>query len=835
MGAFGKGGSRVAMWRAGSALAGRRGQRPWEVARERAKRMSNVRDRMGLALGGMLSACALLAAAAGYASAPALAAGAAGSEGPCPNEQLRSELNSTLLPDCRAYEMVTPPFKEGYPLGLSGFAASGEKAVVYGLGSLAEVAGSGESALNATMYFDTRTANGWRLSALNPSQNEYVGQIPVFYPEASSGETLWEMHTPEQSVLRRDLYLRTEAGGFELIGPMGPFVEGDEAPSNAIDTLPYGIDHVVAATRSYDHIVLEGSSTEDRWGFDDTKGTRAGSLYEYSGIKREYPILVGVRGKEKGGSELIGECGTVLGSGPSGSVYNALSDDGEVVFFTAAPRGSDGCTGGGPESEEVYARMHGSLVSSLPAETVDVSASECSEACAVASPANAGKNFEGASENGGEVFFTSTQKLTDSAVDGTASGTAAPEQGEGCAVTEAGEGGCNLYMYDFGDPAEACAKEGKCLTTISEHGEVLGVAGMAENGARVYYVSRNPPAGKPELIGEPNLYVYDAFTGKTTFIATLSTSDDNVWRRVFDHPVEVAGEDGQFLLFASASQSLDSETNVTQLYEYDAETGELVRVTQGENGYSNDGNSVLAGVLRTTIQNTVKALGDGTDIQSAENHLNISSNGKVVVFETSGELSSRATSAAQGCSSVYEFSSEGPIDSGSVHLLSDGADTQLDKGPECGATFLRMDASGNNILLSTADPLLPTDDDGVQRDIYDARVDGGFPLHLSEPSSCASGSCEASPSIAPSLGVPGSATQSVEADMSPSPSVKAPSVSKKSTKSEYARKQKLRKLASALKECRRKPARDRGRCERLAHRRFGGARVKAKKSTTRGL
>ena len=41
------------------------------------------------------------------------------------------------------------------------------------------------------------------------------------------------------------------------------------------------------------------------------------------------------------------------------------------------------------------------------AETIDVSASECTEAAA----ANLGKNFEGASENGEQVFFTSTQKL----------------------------------------------------------------------------------------------------------------------------------------------------------------------------------------------------------------------------------------------------------------------------------------------------------------------------------------------------------------------------------------------------------------------------------------
>ncbi len=45
------------------------------------------------------------------AAASALAAGDA-NEGACPNEQLREEVRSAQLPDCRAYELVSPPFKD---------------------------------------------------------------------------------------------------------------------------------------------------------------------------------------------------------------------------------------------------------------------------------------------------------------------------------------------------------------------------------------------------------------------------------------------------------------------------------------------------------------------------------------------------------------------------------------------------------------------------------------------------------------------------------------------------------------------------------------------------
>jgi hypothetical protein len=58
---------------------------------------------MGLTVGLLLSGVTLsIVGSTGVAMA-----------GGCPNEGLRSENRSSQLPDCRAYEIVSPLFKEG--------------------------------------------------------------------------------------------------------------------------------------------------------------------------------------------------------------------------------------------------------------------------------------------------------------------------------------------------------------------------------------------------------------------------------------------------------------------------------------------------------------------------------------------------------------------------------------------------------------------------------------------------------------------------------------------------------------------------------------------------
>jgi hypothetical protein len=93
----------------------------------------------------------------------------------CPNSQLRAEDNSLFLPDCRAYELVSPAEKNGGAVaapetlhggGVLQAAAGGEAA------TFSSSASFGEGALGAppaSQYLSTRGAAGWSTRNITPA------------------------------------------------------------------------------------------------------------------------------------------------------------------------------------------------------------------------------------------------------------------------------------------------------------------------------------------------------------------------------------------------------------------------------------------------------------------------------------------------------------------------------------------------------------------------------------------------------------------------------------------------------------------------------------------
>ncbi len=449
-------------------------------------------------------------------------------------------------------------------------------------------------------------------------------------------------------------------------------------------------------------------------------------MYEYVGTGNLAPRLVGVDSKGK----QISQCGTELGALNHASRFNAVSSSGATVFFSAEKGGceSEGVMGLGPLVAEVYARIDGS-------ETVAVSepsAGDCS-ACDTTPADRAPGVFQGASQDGSKAFFLTSQPLL------------------------GGDSTQNLYLYDFGAPP------GKRVVRVSAGdsagANVQGVVEVSADGSRVYFVAQGVLTSVPNSMGESavegndNLYLYQpdpVHSGQfeTVFVTALTGGDEEDWALSRSRPVE-ATPDGRFLLFPSGSRLTSDCAACTgnQLYRYDAQSGTLVRISIGEDGFNQNG----ALIKSVNIDPPEHFLS-----YAAPEHVSISDDGAYVFFQSPTGLTPRALNDVclqeeegecfEYVNNVYEYHE------GQVYLISDGQDRNAVLGN--GTTrLIGATRSGSDVFFDSADPLVAQDTD-TQMDTYDARIDGGFPAPAS--ASCQGEGCQGGLSTPASAQVPGS-------------------------------------------------------------------------------
>jgi len=736
-------------------------------------------------------ACALLAVLA--LSAPSALAKGDANMGECPNEALVGFREA--LPDCRAYEQVTPPFKAGgEELYLKAISGDGSRLVAVSLGGFA----GAEKDFTGARYQFVRSGSGWQTSAISPPASRFpASQLYDLSPDLT--RSVWAAREGSQSIYAEDMYLREPDGRLVKVGPIVNPAGAQGPPAGSYADFEYeggGAVSRVGASSDLSHVLFMLSSyyAPALWPGDTTQYSGsliANSLYEYVGTGNTQPILVGA----DAGGHLISSCGTTLGSVDSHEsyrkdVYNAISGDGETVFFTAVGYADDpGCTAQAPEVNEVYAR-----VGQAPGGTVAISEpseADCGE-CQVGvargghpAVAEAAAVFQGASQDGSKVFFLTGQELF------------------------AGATGENLYEYDFDNPA------GEKVVRVSAGSgapEVFGVARVSEDGSHVYFVAGGlltgaNGEGRSPVPHQPNLYVFERDAahpaGKLTFVATLSGEDQADWTTVDSRPVQ-ATPDGRFLVFQSFADLTPGDTSSTQqVFEYDAAREELARVSVGEAGYG-------AGAVSADAQPSfipVQIYATFEESTKATTGLAVSADGRVVMFTSAAGLTPAAAAASEAeAASVYEYRSSGSLASGGVHLLSDGSSV-FSARPE------GVDPSGQDAFLYTAEPLAPTDVD-TQFDLYDARALGGFPAPAAPVECEHAASCQGPVGVAPGFGVAGSVSAPGGEDLTPPPPPPpAPPMVKPPARAQL--------LAKALRVCRGRPRGRRAGCEARARRRYG--------------
>jgi hypothetical protein len=517
-----------------------------------------------------------------------------------------------------------------------------------------------------------------------------------------------------------------------------------------------------------------------------------------------------------------------------------MSADGRTVYFTApACESGTGANAHTPVPvDEVFARIDNS---EPDAHTVAISQPEalppaapnheCVTPACVENTNNPGQfrdaQFKGASADGSKVFFLSPQQLTDGASEDPNPSDSARNRG----CSEAGGSGCNLYEYDFSSPV------GERLVDVSAGDlsgggpRVQGVMADGGDGSHVYFVARGVltavanGGGQIAQDGAENLYVFERDAahpaGRVAFIAVLPEADHREWAdgQAPGEPANVT-PDGRFLVFTSSgalTPDMTRSDGAQQVFRYDAQTGELVRVSIGEHGFNDNGNG---GVGSARIVFPDKTSFDQAGVVRTDPTM--SHDGAFVFFMspvglTPGALDSvpiaNTERGVEYAENVYEYHN------GQVYLISDGRDTSTAPGGIClnvpsSVCLLGSDASGANVFFTTADALVAGDGD-TQLDVYDARIcTAGEPCikPTVTPAGCLGEGCHGVPAGAPSLPAAGSASFAGAGNLAPP--VSRPVVRPRALS-------RAQKLARALRVCRAERGRRRRACKALARRRYG--------------
>jgi hypothetical protein len=726
-------------------------------------RMSLPSRAYGFGFGFALTLLAILAA---VLLALALNVASARAAETCPNEARRAEdPYSAALPDCRAYEQVSPVEKNFGDVfgGIESVrvAPSGDAAT---FGSYVPLPVSVGSFATSTTYVASREAQGWFTLGLEPrAEPDAEGPLVVAVTEDLKYSFVLSRSepplAPEATEGRVAVYLRDDnTGVYRLLFQLTP-EQADEAGEE-----PFKL---VAGADEDSRIFFESQAQllpEAPQGVPNLYEWHEGQITLLDVLPNGEPSSAGAAAgrfrRASGGALFAGGAVSEYGS-------RAVSEDGSRVFFTDLGTGA------------LYVREP----QADSPRTVVVSEGVGSPAWLAATP------------SGAETFYSEPSEFTIY---------------NEVSVYRAGA----LYRFDV----EVGSREALTPTDAG----VLGIVGIGGEGSYVYFVAEAALAHGASA-GEANLYLWHE--GATSFIATLdrtgegspaaedSQGDSWDWspreacggegycvKPSSEHKSSRVSGDGRTLLFTS-QRNLTGYDNAghteAYLYSDSASGGRLTCVSCEPSGAPASSNVFLyQGYLPSPV------LPHGTTPERLPR--NLSEDGSRVFFETEEALVPQAT---DGQLNVYEWEREGvgscPASRGEgcLSLISSGASAEP-------SLFAGASANGEDVFFFTRQSLVGQDNDELE-DLYDARVGGG--IAAQNPSvpvaPCQGEACRPVQTPAPSLGRPVSQMFSGPGNLAPQPEVK-PAVVKP--------KPKVKQKAKAKKKKARKQ--DEGRRPRAAKR-----------------
>lgn len=710
---------------------------------------------------------------------------------PCANALLRAGSGARLA-DCRAYELVSPVDKEGNdirwgtlsdgtPVARIQSTPDGDKLTYTSTRRFADaVAQPAAGQYIASRVERGESGEGWSSHGISPPRGELpsgplLPQNNEFQVFSEDLCTTWLINddttapplAPGGSEKGENFYRRSNCGveGYEILYP-------DSSEAAAVQGIAEGGKRVLFRVKG--QVFLKGP------------GGQA-------------PVCVL---PEEGEPTFGCSAGTRVGSdsGYEASVANALASDASRVYWTDSSSGSGSLYVRENPSEEQSPQKFGAakgrlklVKDSVEAVVLEVGSGEFKAGQTISgrgiapgttitavgagtltlsTPATENRNNQalGAYSACTKTAMACTVAITDpipatspqsttrqSAFLGAAADGAAALFSFDADRGEFGNGPANDDLYRF--------EAGSGTSTLVAH-EVRGVLGAADDLSRVYLVSKEVlgqagkenDAGEVAVEGEPNLYLNEPGGSPAfTFIARLAPSDADPGRikieRSSGNPIPTAhtarvSPDGGTLAFESSASptgydNRDAESGETDLevYRYEAATDRLACVSCNPSGARPTGRLVGGTAFAPDWA--------AAQIGAAQHQLfyprSLSADGKRLFFESFEPLVRFDTN---GEKDVYEWEAPGtgdctsgsaafsPPAQGCVSLISSGQNGE-------GSSFLDATPSGSDVFFTTEESLVPEDPDLI--DIYDARVQGGFPPLVPPRSPCEGEACQAAP------------------------------------------------------------------------------------------
>jgi hypothetical protein len=618
----------------------------------------------------------------------------------CANAAVRNQQAATGLPDCRAYEQVSPVDKNGAEAMPEGVRTSSDGRAITWTSSGAYANATGINAL--AQYAGRRTADGWQTTAYQPSKAAHPGVPPgtftfigaLAFPGDLNSMTFisggaFDPGDQDANILGQgalDVY-RVDANGNSMWLSRG---QGIDANAQA-------------------DITLAGMSEDGSTVFMNAREPLVPGVPR-DGVTRLYRWRNGtveLAGVDARGADL--STGSALGNGTTSSNAaaggntgrlpdsSAISADGRAFIYQNRPYRA-AYTGG---RSAVY--LHDDGVGST-----EISLSQRSGS--IGQPAPTGAKMIAATPDLAKIYIQSPDQLSDDA-----------PLGGGDYVYDRASG-----LLRFSNPDDS--------VTVPLGGNVnSGLVQVSDDGSYVYFTSTEA-LDLGATIGGRNLYVRHG--DSTTFIGTLADTDTQVSaKQLTGQPSYPAltetsiSADGARLLFASSASLGGADTGgFKQVYLYDAQSNHVRCVSCRRSGEASQGTATL----------TLDAVGARSRPFTPRA---ITEDGRTIVFSSEDQL---LAADGNGTWDVYMYRD------GELWLLSTGR-SQYPSG------LAGMSADGADIYMFTRESLAPQDVDGGAQDVYDVRVGGGF-LAPSDASVCSGDPCQGT--FAPVPGGPsaGSAT-----------------------------------------------------------------------------